>query len=936
MSDIGEISVKNAHIHNLKGIDITIPRNKFVVVTGLSGSGKSSLAFDTLYAEGQRRYVESLSAYARQFLGRMSKPEVDYIKGLPPAIAIEQKVNTRNPRSTVGTSTEIYEYLKLLFARIGKTYSPVSGREVKKHTVSDVVDYIYTKQEGTRGVIFAPIMLRKERTLAQQIEVFRMQGYSRVEVDGEMIKMDEAVQRINELSEKADRVNLVVDRFSVRDDADTRTRLADSIQTAFLEGGDICFVRFYENGEESVERFSKQFEEDGIQFEEPSDLMFSFNSPYGACPTCEGFGKVMGIDEDLVIPDQSRSVYDGAVICWRGDKMSEWLNELVYNASKVNFPIHTAYADLTPEEKRMLWKGTPYFHGIDDFFEFVKENQYKIQYRVMLARFRGKTTCPTCNGSRLKESANYVKVGGKNITELVSMSVIELKKFFDGLTLTDDEMKIAKRLLTEINLRLQCLMDVGLGYLTMDRLSNSLSGGESQRINLVTSLSSSLVGSLYILDEPSIGLHPRDTHKLISVLRKLQQLGNTVVVVEHDEEFMRAADYLIDIGPNAGRLGGNVVFQGQLTDDLLNDKKLQEESYTIKYLLGADKIEVPSLRRKWSNYIEVVGARQNNLKGIDVKFPLNVITVVTGVSGSGKSSLVQDVFYNALKRALDGVADKPGLHSSLRGSLNLVHDVEFVDQNPIGKSSRSNPVTYIKAYDEIRKLFADQPLAKQMGYTAATFSFNVEGGRCDECQGEGTVTVEMQFMADLILECESCHGKRFKPDVLEVLYRGKNIFDVLNMTVNQAVEFFSEQPGNIEKKIIRKLKTLQDVGLGYVKLGQSSNTLSGGESQRVKLAEILGMEKPEPMIFIFDEPTTGLHFHDIKTLMKAFNALVANGHTVIIIEHDLDVIKCADHIIDIGPEGGDAGGKLVFEGTPEELVKCKDSYTAEFLKNKLN
>ncbi|MBR3520021.1 MAG: excinuclease ABC subunit UvrA [Paludibacteraceae bacterium] len=936
MSDIGEISVKNAHIHNLKGIDITIPRNKFVVVTGLSGSGKSSLAFDTLYAEGQRRYVESLSAYARQFLGRMSKPEVDYIKGLPPAIAIEQKVNTRNPRSTVGTSTEIYEYLKLLFARIGKTYSPVSGREVKKHTVSDVVDYIYTKQEGTRGVIFAPIMLQKERTLSQQIEVFRMQGYSRVEVDGEMIKMDEAVQRINELSEKADRVNLVVDRFSVRDDADTRTRLADSIQTAFLEGGDICFVRFYENGEESVERFSKQFEEDGIQFEEPSDLMFSFNSPYGACPTCEGFGKVMGIDEDLVIPDQSRSVYDGAVICWRGDKMSEWLNELVYNASKVNFPIHTAYADLTPEEKRMLWKGTPYFHGIDDFFEFVKENQYKIQYRVMLARFRGKTTCPTCNGSRLKESANYVKVGGKNITELVSMSVIELKKFFDELTLTDDEMKIAKRLLTEINLRLQCLMDVGLGYLTMDRLSNSLSGGESQRINLVTSLSSSLVGSLYILDEPSIGLHPRDTHKLIFVLRKLQQLGNTVVVVEHDEEFMRAADYLIDIGPNAGRLGGNVVFQGQLTDDLLNDKKLQEESYTIKYLLGADKIEVPSLRRKWSNYIEVVGARQNNLKGIDVKFPLNVITVVTGVSGSGKSSLVQDVFYNALKRALDGVADKPGLHSSLRGSLNLVHDVEFVDQNPIGKSSRSNPVTYIKAYDEIRKLFADQPLAKQMGYTAATFSFNVEGGRCDECQGEGTVTVEMQFMADLILECESCHGKRFKPDVLEVLYRGKNIFDVLNMTVNQAVEFFSEQPGNIEKKIIRKLKTLQDVGLGYVKLGQSSNTLSGGESQRVKLAEILGMEKPEPMIFIFDEPTTGLHFHDIKTLMKAFNALVANGHTVIIIEHDLDVIKCADHIIDIGPEGGDAGGKLVFEGTPEELVKCKNSYTAEFLKNKLN
>jgi excinuclease ABC, A subunit len=936
MSDIGEISVKNAHIHNLKGIDITIPRNKFVVVTGLSGSGKSSLAFDTLYAEGQRRYVESLSAYARQFLGRMSKPEVDYIKGLPPAIAIEQKVNTRNPRSTVGTSTEIYEYLKLLFARIGKTYSPVSGREVKKHTVSDVVDYIYTKQEGTRGVIFAPIMLQKERTLSQQIEVFRMQGYSRVEVDGEMIKMDEAVERINELSEKADRVNLVVDRFSVRDDADTRTRLADSIQTAFLEGGDICFVRFYENGKESVERFSKQFEADGMQFEEPSELMFSFNSPYGACPTCEGFGKVMGIDEDLVIPDQSRSVYDGAVICWRGEKMSEWLNELVYNASKVHFPIHTPYADLTQEEKRMLWKGTPYFHGIDDFFDFVKENQYKIQYRVMLARFRGKTTCPTCGGSRLKESARYVKVGGKNITELVSLSVLELKAFFDSLVLTEDEMNVAKRLLTEIKLRLECLADVGLGYLTMDRLSNSLSGGESQRINLVTSLSSSLVGSLYILDEPSIGLHPRDTHRLISVLRKLQQLGNTVVVVEHDEEFMRAADYLIDIGPDAGRLGGNVVFQGELSDKLLGDRSLQEKSYTVRYLLGTERIKVPTIRRKWSNYIEVVGARQNNLKGIDVKFPLNVITVVTGVSGSGKSSLVQDVFYNALKRALDGVADKPGLHSALRGSINLIHDVEFVDQNPIGKSSRSNPVTYIKAYDEIRKLFADQPLSKQMGYTAATFSFNVEGGRCDECQGEGTVTVEMQFMADLVLECESCHGKRFKPDVLEVLYRGKNVFDVLDMTVNQAVEFFSEQQGTIEKKIVKKLKTLQDVGLGYVKLGQSSNTLSGGESQRVKLAEILGTEKPEPMIFIFDEPTTGLHFHDIKTLMKAFNALVANGHTVIIIEHDLDVIKCADHIIDIGPEGGDAGGNLVFEGTPEALVKCENSYTAKFLRNKMN
>ncbi len=936
MSDIGEIVVKNAHIHNLKGVDVVIPRNKFVVVTGLSGSGKSSLAFDTLYAEGQRRYVESLSSYARQFLGRMSKPEVDYIKGLPPAIAIEQKVNTRNPRSTVGTSTEIYEYLKLLFARIGKTYSPISGCEVKKHTVSDVIDFIYTKPEGTRGIIYAPILLPEGRTFAQQVEVFRMQGYSRIEVDGEMIKMDAVPERMEELTAKSDRVSLVVDRFSVRDDADTRTRLADSIQTAFLEGGENCFIRFYENGGDSIVRFSKQFEADGIKFEEPTDLMFSFNSPYGACPTCEGFGKVMGIDEDLVIPDQSRSVYDGAVICWRGDKMSEWLNELVYNASKVNFPIHTPYADLTPEQKRMLWKGTPYFHGIDDFFDFVKENQYKIQYRVMLARFRGKTTCPTCNGTRLKESANYVKIGGKSIMDLVSMSVVELKAFFDGLVLSDAEKNVAKRLLVEINARLQCLLDVGLGYLTMNRLSNSLSGGESQRINLVTSLSSSLVGSLYILDEPSIGLHPRDTHKLIAVLRKLQQLGNTVVVVEHDEEFMRAADYIIDIGPDAGRLGGNVVFQGMLSDDLLKDKELQDNSYTIKYLLGTDKIEVPRERRRWSNYIEVKGARQNNLKGIDVKFPLNVMTVVTGVSGSGKSSLVQDVFYNALKRAMDGVAEKPGLHSSLSGSLRMIHDVEFVDQNPIGKSSRSNPVTYIKAYDEIRKLFAEQPLAKQMGYTAATFSFNVEGGRCDECQGDGTVTVEMQFMADLVLECESCHGKRFKPDVLEVLYRGKSIFDVLDMTVNQAVQFFSEEMGSSEKKIVKKLKTLQDVGLGYVKLGQSSDTLSGGESQRVKLAEILGVEKPEPMIFIFDEPTTGLHFHDIKTLLKAFNALVANGHTVIIIEHDLDVIKCADHIIDIGPEGGDAGGNLVFAGTPEDLVKCEDSYTGKFLKNKLS
>jgi excinuclease ABC subunit A len=933
MSDKNEIFIKNAYVNNLKGIDVRIPRNKFTVITGLSGSGKSSLAFDTLYAEGQRRYVESLSSYARQFLGRMSKPEVDFIKGIPPAIAIQQKVNTHNPRSTVGTSTEVYEYLKLLFARIGKTYSPISGCEVKKHQVSDVVDYVLSFPEGTRGMVLSPFKVSSGRTVKQQLEILQQQGYSRVEVDGNVMRIDEALEDVS-LDEK--KVILVIDRFSVKNDLDTSNRLADSVQTAFSEGGETCVIRIYSSREEFTEKsFSKKFEADGIVFEEPTELLFSFNTPYGACPTCEGFGKVMGIDEDLVIPDKTKSVYDGAVVCWKGEKMSEWLHYFVMNSSKYKFPIHKPYMELSREEKALLWHGNAHLQGIDAFFDFVKENQYKIQYRVMLARYRGKTTCPDCLGTRLRKEANYVKVAGKTITDLVDMQVSDLALFFNNIELTEHEQNVAKRLLIEIKNRLNLLNNVGLGYLTLNRLSNSLSGGESQRINLVTSLGSSLVGSLYVLDEPSIGLHPKDTHLLIDVLRKLQQIGNTVVVVEHEEQFMRAADYIVDIGPKAGRLGGQVVFQGSLTKDISEDEKLCEESFTLKYLNGTEKIELPPYRRKWNNYIELKGVCHNNLKGINVKFPLNVLSVVTGVSGSGKSSLVYDVLYNALKREFDEVGEKPGSYSELTGSVNMLKRVEFVDQNPIGKSSRSNPVTYVKAYDDIRKLFASQPLAKQMGYGAGHFSFNTDGGRCDECKGEGTVTVEMQFMADLILTCEACQGKRFKSDILEVLYRGKSIYDVLDMTVNQAVEFFSEENGSLEKKINRKLKTLQDVGLGYVKLGQASNTLSGGESQRVKLADILGNEKTEPTLFIFDEPTTGLHFHDVKTLLKALNELVAKGHTVLIVEHDMDVVKTADYVIDIGPDGGDAGGELVFAGTPEELANCERSHTGRFLKEKL-
>lgn len=927
MSEEKNILIKGARINNLKNIDVEIPRDKLVVITGLSGSGKSSLAFDTLYAEGQRRYVESLSAYARQFLGRMSKPECDYIKGIPPAIAIEQKVNTRNPRSTVGTSTEIYEYLRLLFARIGKTVSPVSGEVVKKHQVGDIVKEALSYPEGTKLAVYTPVVLPEGREMKEQLEILMKEGYTRVEIKGTIYRIGDILSDDELL--KGKEVELLIDRLVVSTEKTFQSRLADSAETAFFEGHGTCTVRFYLPEETLTREFSKKFEADGITFQEPTDMMFSFNNPIGACPVCEGFGKVIGIDENLVIPNKSLSVYEGAVICWKGDKMGEWLREFIHSSARYNFPIHRAYYDLTEREKDLLWHGAPGVHGIDAFFRFVEENLYKIQYRVMQARYRGKTTCPACKGARLKPEALYVQVGGKNISQIVALPITEAKAFFDNLELDETEAAVAKRLLTEINSRLQFLLDVGLGYLTLDRLSNSLSGGESQRINLATSLGSSLVGSLYILDEPSIGLHSRDTDLLIKVLRQLQALGNTVVVVEHDEEIIRAADYIIDIGPKAGRLGGEVVYQGDVAN-----LKTQSSSYTVRYLTGEDKIKIPSYRRPWNNFIEVDGARMNNLQGINVRFPLNVMTVVTGVSGSGKSTLVRDIFYEGVKKYLDDAAATVG-SATLSGDLNLIKGIEFVDQNSIGRSSRSNPVTYIGAYDEIRKLYGDQPLSKQMNYSPAYFSFNKEGGRCEECKGEGKITVEMQFMADITLECEACHGKRFKPEVLDVEYRGVNIYDMLDMTVNQAIEFFQQSSGAQEKKIMKKLKPLQDVGLGYIKLGQSSSTLSGGENQRVKLAYYLGQEKQQPTLFVFDEPTTGLHFHDIKTLLKAFHALIEKGHTVIIIEHNMDVIKCADHIIDLGPEGGKGGGTLVCAGTPEEVVRCDASYTGRFLKEKL-
>ena len=944
------IEIKGAKANNLKNIDIKIPQGKFVAITGVSGSGKSSLAFDTLYAEGQRRYVESLSSYARQFLGRMSKPECDFIKGLPPAIAIEQKVISRNPRSTVGTTTEIYEYLRLLYARIGKTFSPISGEEVKRHTTEDVLACTRQYSLGTKFVILAPIHVAEGRTLARQLEMYLQEGYSRILVKDDFVRIEDF-----DGEAEAKDIFLVIDRSSVSEEKSDISRLTDSTETAFYEGDGSCRLLFLPS--HICYDFSTRFEADGITFEDPSDNMFAFNSPLGACPTCEGFGSVIGIDEKLVIPNTSMSVYDGCVVCWRGEKMGMWQKEFIRRAAQYDFPIFEPYFNLTQKQKDMLWHGLPCdrkkdIHeqvSIDAFFQMVKENQYKIQYRVMLSRFRGKTVCPDCHGTRLKKEATYVKIGGRSITELVEMSITNLKAWFDKLELTEHEQSIGKRLLTEINNRLQFLLDVGLGYLTLGRLSNSLSGGESQRINLTTSLGSSLVGSVYILDEPSIGLHSRDTDRLIKVLRELQQLGNTVVVVEHDEEIMRAADYLIDIGPDAGRLGGEVVYAGPATEYGTTDKAAQADllsrypkSYTIKYLTHSEEIECPTSHRAWNMSITIRGARMNNLRGIDVEIPLNVFTVVTGVSGSGKSSLIKGILYPALRRRLDLVADAPGEFASLEGDWKSIRHIEFVDQNPIGKSTRSNPATYLKAYDAIRTLFAAQPLAKQMGFTAQYFSFNAEGGRCEECKGAGYVTIEMQFMADLTLTCEACHGKRFKHDILDVRYGGKDINEVLNMTVNEAIEFFSNEKHSHNdtdfdqcRIIVRRLRPLQEVGLGYIKLGQSSSTLSGGENQRVKLAYFIGKEEQEPTLFIFDEPTTGLHFHDIRRLLHAFNALIERGHSLVVIEHNLDVIKCADYIIDLGPDGGDKGGNLVTCGTPQQVAACPSSVTGQFLKKYL-
>ena len=935
------IEIKGARVNNLKNVSLNIPRNKFITITGVSGSGKSSLAFDTLYAEGQRRYVESLSAYARQFLGRMSKPECDFIKGLPPAIAIEQKVISRNPRSTVGTSTEIYEYMRLLFARIGHTYSPISGEEVKRHTPEDVIHCIMGFSKGTKFMMLSPLHVVEGRTLKKQLEMYMQEGYSRLYKGGEVLRIEDLLNEDNISDTDASSLFLIIARMSVDDSKDAISRMTDSAETAFYEGDRLLKLVFLPGN--ITYEFSTRFEADGIKFEEPNDNMFSFNSPLGACPTCEGFGSIIGIDEKLVIPNSSLSVYDGCVQCWHGDKMGSWRSEFIRRAATDNFPIFEPYYKLDRKYKDMLWHGLPSektldIHDkvcIDAFFQMVKENQYKIQYRVMMSRYRGKTVCPDCHGTRLRKEATWVKVGGKSITELVEMPIINLKDWFDHLQLTEHEEQIAKRLLTEIKNRVGFLAEVGLGYLTLNRQSNTLSGGESQRINLTTSLGSSLVGSLYILDEPSIGLHSRDTDRLIHVLRDLQQLGNTVMVVEHDEEIMRASDYLIDVGPDAGTHGGEIVFQGsteELNDSPENILKKYPRSYTIKYLTGRDVIETPKSRRKWNKAIELKGARMNNLRGIDIKFPLNVFNCVTGVSGSGKSSLIKGILYPALKRHLDEVADAPGEYTALEGDWTAIKHVEFVDQNPIGKSTRSNPATYVKAYDAIRQLFAEQPLAKQMGFSPQYFSFNTEGGRCEECKGAGVISVEMQFMADLVLECEACHGQRFKHDILEVRFHEKNINDVLNMTVSEAITFFGEYK---QQAIVNRLKPLEDVGLGYIKLGQNSSTLSGGENQRVKLAYFIGQEKQEPTLFIFDEPTTGLHFHDIQRLLDAFKALIERGHTILVIEHNLDVIKCADYVIDIGPDGGDKGGNLVFAGTPEALIECKTSITGRYLKEKI-
>lgn len=953
------IIIKGARVHNLKNLDIAIPRNKLVVITGLSGSGKSSLAFDTLYAEGQRRYVESLSSYARQFLGRIDKPEVDYIKGISPAIAIEQKVNTRNPRSTVGTSTEIYDYLKLLFARIGKTYSPVSGNMVTRHSVSDVVNYINSLKPETKILLLSPIKIRAGKTMKEQLGLLAHQGFTRIQYKNTIQKIEEIIE--TPFSGK-ETINLVVDRLSVRpDDEDNQNRISDSVQTAFFEGDGECSVELMRDEERGgkvesfdinkkskkedkstpspserivVRPFSNKFELDGITFEEPSLHFFSFNNPVGACKRCEGFGSIIGIDEDLVIPNRNLSVYEDAIVCWKGEKMSEWKNIFIMNAHKFDFPVHRPIYDLTTKERKLLWTGNKYFEGLNNFFKYLEEQSYKIQYRVMLSRYRGKTVCPECLGTRLRKDASYVKIAEKSINDVVLMPVKDSLDFFEKIELSDYDKEISKRILVEIINRLQFLNDVGLGYLTLNRLSNSLSGGESQRINLATSLGSSLVGSMYILDEPSIGLHSHDTQRLIKVLKSLRNIGNTVIVVEHDEEIMRAADEIIDIGPFAGTHGGELVFQGNH-----KDLEKEERSLTALYLTGKERIEVPPFRRKWNNFIEVKGARENNLKGVDVKFPLNVITVITGVSGSGKTSLVKYILYPALKKIYGGFGEHTGSFDKLNGDIKNISAVEMIDQNPIGKSSRSNPVTYVKAYDEIRALFAEQQLSKIRGYKPSFFSFNVDGGRCEVCEGEGEVQIEMQFMADIHLVCEACNGKRFKQDILEITFKEKNIFDILNMTVDEAIDFFdsSQRPSTNEKKIIQKLKPLSDVGLGYVHLGQPSSTLSGGEAQRIKLASFLGMGQntSSPTLFIFDEPTTGLHFHDISKLLYAFNALIKQGHTLLIIEHNIEIIKNADWIIDLGPEGGSKGGSIIFEGVPENLVKCEKSYTGMYLKTKL-
>ena len=950
------IKIHGARVNNLKNISVDIPQGKLVVITGLSGSGKSSLAFDTLYAEGQRRYVESLSSYARQFLGRMAKPEVDLIENIAPAVAIEQKVNTSNPRSTVGTSTELYEYLKLMFARIGRTYSPVSGVEVKRHSVSDVVDYVFTHPEGTRITIFAPLLTGKDHPLRPQLEMLHQEGFMRVAVKGTVVRIEDylASGAADPVSgQTTDDVTLLVDRIQVHANDpvsgltidDQTARVAESVQTAFFEGRGSCIVHSEQpdGGASETRHFSNRFEADGITFEKPNPNFFSFNNPYGACPTCGGYGTVIGIDENLVVPNKGLSIYDDAVVCWRGDKMSEWKTHFIRLAAKLDFPIHTPYCELTPEQHDLLWHGSGSWEGIDGFFKWVESQGYKIQYRVMLSRYRGKTACPDCHGTRLRKDAEYVKVCGRSISELLAMPVTDFAGWLESIaseapaeesrngiptTLTAHEREVVRRLLIELNHRVGYLLDVGLGYLSLNRLSNSLSGGESQRINLATSLGSSLVGSMYILDEPSIGLHSRDTDRLIRVLKQLRDLGNTVIVVEHDEDIMRAADYIIDIGPGAGRMGGEVVFAGT-PDELVS--KASDTSLTAQYLTGELTIPLPSSRRRWRDRITVHNAFANNLKHVTVDFPLGVLTVVTGVSGSGKSSLVKKVLFDVLQKRFEGVADYVGSCAGVSGDLGRISGVEFVDQNPIGRSTRSNPATYMKAYDEIRQLYAEQPLAQARGYKPGYFSFNTEGGRCEVCEGEGYVTVGMQFMADLHLVCEECHGTRFKEETLEVLYNGKNISEVLDMTVDQAIEFFSGQ-----NAIVNRLKLLQDVGLGYLKLGQSSSSLSGGEAQRVKLASYLVRgEAVSPKLFIFDEPSTGLHFHDIQKLLSAFNSLIEHGHSIIVIEHHHDIIKVADWVIDMGPEGGRDGGQVVFAGTPEHLVEQSDSYTARFLKDKI-